>query len=95
MIVSTDELKEHLGLTGIDIEVGILERCLLASIEYCELHNETKYTNENLPSTVRIAILMLAAHLFNNREATTEKLNKQIEFGVSSLLNISREKFSC
>ena len=95
MIVSTDELKEHLGLAEIDIEEAILSRCLAASIEYCELHNETTYTNENLPSTVRIAILMLAAHLFNNREATTEKLNKQIEFGVSSLLNISREKFSC
>ena len=47
MIVTTDELKEHLSLIGIKIEQGVLERCLLASIEYCENHNEIKYTSES------------------------------------------------
>jgi len=79
MIVTIDELKEHLSLTGIEIEPGILVRCLLASTEYCENHNETKYTSENLSGTVRMAILMLAAHLFNTREATTDKVSKRVE----------------
>ncbi len=95
MIVTTNELKEHLGLAEIDIEEALLSRCLTAAIEYCELHNETKYKRKNLPATVKIAILMLAAHLFNHREATTDKLNKQVEFGVSSLLNMARDNFSC
>ncbi len=95
MVVSTKELRQHLELVGIDIEETLLSRCLAAAIEYCELHNETKYTKRNLPATVRIAILMLAAHLFNNREATTEKLNRQVEFGVTSLLNMARDNFSC
>ena len=95
MIVTTDELKEHLSLIGIEIEQGVLERCLLASIEYCENHNEIKYTSESLPATVRMAILMLSAHLFNTREATTDKVSKQVEFGVHNLLNISRDSFSC
>ena len=95
MIVTIEELKEHLGLAGIDIEEGILNRCLLASIEYCQNNNETEYTIENLPPTVRIAILMLAAHFFNHREATSENINKVVEFGVHNLLNISRESFSC
>ena len=42
-----------------------------------------------------MAILMLSAHLFNTREATTDKVSKQVEFGVHNLLNISRDSFSC
>ncbi len=95
LIVSVDELKTHLELEGITVGKGILEGYLLTAIEYCNKHNETTYTKENLPYTVRQAILLLAAHYFNQREATTDIAQKNIEFGVKALLNISRENITC
>ena len=98
LVVSTDELKSHLGLDGIDVDNALLELYIKSSTEYAFVYLEKVLTTENLDSVescVKLAILMLASHYFNNREATTEIQNTQVQFGVHALLDKARVNISC
>lgn len=41
----------------------------------------------NVPETAKVAIKMLVAHLYNNREAAVEKALAEVPFGIKSLLD--------
>jgi uncharacterized phiE125 gp8 family phage protein len=43
-----------------------------------------------VPAAVKSAILMLVAHLFRNREMTTESALSEVPFGVKAMLNTVR-----
>ena len=71
--VSTEEFKKFLNLEGIDLEEDALELTLDAAISYCNKRNETEYTKDNCPKEVRLAILGLATHYFENRTGDKNK----------------------
>lgn len=47
-------------------------------------------TSLAVPETVRHAILLLVGHMYQNREAGTEKALSEIPFGVDALLSLER-----
>lgn len=96
LVVSIEEFKSHLYLDGIETNDNLLFMYLKAAEEYCNAYNEVKtsYTKENAPQGVKLAILMLASSYFFNKEATTERMDKSLTFGVKALLNMHRERFS-
>ena len=45
---------------------------------------------DDLPEEIRAAILLMIGHLYENREAGTERALQEIPFGVKSLLDMNR-----
>ena len=88
MIITLEEVKDYLSVDrdfkGDDeMLLGILE----ASVDAIQRHINREFApEEGMPPAVRQAILMMAAGLYNSREAyTTESL--QISPAVELLLN--------
>lgn len=82
-VIDVDELKEQLNVTFDDDDV-LLERKLNAAI----LHTEQLCGEipDPIPHAMRDAILMLAAHLYENREAATAGAPVSVPFGYDSLI---------
>lgn len=92
--VSTEEFKKFLNLEGIDLDESVLELTLDAAISYCNKRNETEYTKDDCPKEVRLAILGLATHYFENRTGDASQSQAVVLKGVDRLLDIARLKIS-
>lgn len=101
MIISLMELKQQLNLTpdlGTDDD-ALLERKIAAAQNHVErllgFEIEERYGStgqEAIPSALVEAVSQLAAHWFENREATLVGVSAQeIPFGVWSVVNEYRE----
>lgn len=92
MMISTTDLRRHLNITGTDDDVLLGEKILAAS-EWVSLY--TAIPNEcdpdedacDIPEPVKEAVRQLAAHLYENREATLIGVTSQsLPFGLLDLL---------
>ncbi|MFS8123772.1 head-tail connector protein [Rhizobium sp. BR 250] len=101
MIVSLTELKQQLNLTpdfGTDDD-GLLERKISAAQNHVErllgFQIEETYggtDQDEIPPALVEAVCQLAAHWFENREATLVGVNGQeLPFGVWQIVNEYRE----
>ncbi len=98
-INTLSDLKEHLSCTD-DIGVtddSMLTRILSAAESFVERKLGATFAatyggvdQPAIPDALRQAVLMLAAHWYENREATVEAL-KEPPFGVSEILREFRE----
>lgn len=92
MQVSLDDLKQHLNLDG-DADDALLTSKIAAAEAYVDAFLDVKldeYEADSLPVPAPIiaAIMMVAAHLYENREATLVGVNGQIlPLGVHELLS--------
>ncbi len=97
MIVTTQELKEQLNFSA-DLGSGddaLLDRKLAAAQGHIEqllgYSIESTYggdDQEPVPPALKEAVLQLAAHWYENREATLVGVSIQsITFGVSEIVN--------
>lgn len=84
-IFSTFELAAHLNLGGADANSALLTQELSAAVTYVEgLCGGTIPTP--IPDPLRAAVLMLAAHLYENREATAIETFGTVPFGFDELI---------
>lgn len=82
-----DEIKAQLSFTA---DLGAVDDALLTRIlgaaEGFVQSRLGKSLDENTPEAVRHAVLMLAAHWYENREASAEVLMRDIPFGVNDII---------
>ena len=67
MIVTLDELKAHLRVLTDDEDTlltSLLTQAQAAAEDYCR----AAWTAEEAPETVRLAVLLMASHFYENRE---------------------------
>lgn len=96
-IVTTGDLAGHLALTGDMADVQTLERLVEGAQAHIERHLGFKIgatfggeDQEPVPPDLQQAVLMLAAHWFDNHEAAAEGL-REIPFGVTDIISGYRE----
>lgn len=93
MQITLQEVKNYLKVENNDDD-NLINSLLTAAIQYCEVFlgrpiNEEKMTDENrweVPEMIKIAILMLIAHWYENRGVIGDKLTGEIAYSVSALL---------
>lgn len=98
MIVNTAELKEQVGWTDLigDVE-ALMTRKIAAAQGHIEsllgFKIETTYPGPELvPADLKEAVILLAAHWYENREASVVGVSaQQIPFGVEQIVNEHRE----
>lgn len=67
--VTLEEAKEWMRVTH-DDEDSLIQGLIVAAREYCETYTEQVFLdNEETPTRVKKAILILAADMYENREA--------------------------
>lgn len=99
-IVTVDELKQQLNLTD-DLGTGddaLLERKIAAAQDHLErmlgFRIEVTYggvDQDPIPPALVEATCQLAAHLYENREATTGTAMTTVPFGVADIVREYRE----
>lgn len=99
-IVTVDELKEQLNLTA-DLGTGddaLLERKIAAAQDHLErilgFKIEATYGGDDqdpIPPALIEATSQLAAHWYENREATTGAAMMTVPFGVADIVREFRE----
>ena len=101
MVVTVAELKQHLNLSedlGTDDD-ALLARILAASQRHIESQLGFKLADrygatglEDLPADLPHAVTMLAAHWYENREASLVGISAQaLPFGVNDIVSSYRE----
>lgn len=71
MAVTLTDLKEHLRLSTDDEDAVLSRQLAVASVMIGQKVGGLDQFNGNIPAPIDLAILMYAAHLYSNREATT------------------------
>jgi len=95
MALTTDDLYAHLNGV-VDSDEAMLSRLLAAAVAHVERQLGFKLTDteqfpEGSPADVEQAILMLAAHWYENREQTiTGTIIANVPFGVDEILREHR-----
>ena len=91
MTVSTANLKAHLNIST-DMDDGLLSDKIAASSEWIAQYTGIPIDASDMPAPVNEAIRQLAAHLYENREATLVGVTAQsLPFGLLDLLMPYRE----
>ena len=86
MTVSTANLKAHLNLTT-DADDSLLGDKIAASSQWIAEYTGIPIDATDMPAPVNEAIRQLAAHLYENREATLVGVSVQsLPFGLLDLL---------
>lgn len=91
MPVSLDSLKAHLNLTD-DADDALLTDKFAAAAEWVAGYTGIPADDANIPASVLEAVRQLAAHLYENREASLIGITAQaLPFGLLDLLSPHRE----
>jgi hypothetical protein len=86
MMISTDDLRRQLNITGTDDDVLLGDKILAAS-EWVASYTAIPLDACDIPAPVKEAVRQLAAHLYANREATLVGVTAQsLPFGMLDLL---------
>src|SRR5258708_1946866 len=91
MMISTDDLRRHLNITTTDDDVLLGDKIAAAS-EWVSLYTAIPQCDPDdaactIPEPVKEAVRQLAAHLYENREATLIGVTSQsLPFGLLDLL---------
>lgn len=96
-LITLDETKNYLRIDFTEDDL-FLNTLIIAARNYCEAvlnkplltSDMTEETTWEVPETIRIAMLMLISHWYENREPLGTA-NKEISFAVSALLFQHRE----
>lgn len=92
MIVTTAEMKAQIGWTeGLPNDDALMDRKLAAAQDHLErllgFKIETTYPSD-VPAALKEAVLQLAAHWFENREASVAGVTMiAIPFGVEQIIS--------
>lgn len=94
MIVVLDDVKAQLNQT-LDIDDDLIERKIEAAQAHIEnllgFEIEEEWTPSKIPPELKECVCLLAAHWYENREATLVGVNAQtLPFGVPEIVNEHR-----
>lgn len=97
-LITLEEVKAQLNLTeDFDFDDDLLNGYIVAAVEVAQKHIGKTFTDENSEKTVaftpaiKVGCLMYIAHLYANREITTDTKLTVIPMTVTSLWNVYRE----
>lgn len=97
-LITLEEVKAQLNLTeDFDFDDDLLNGYIVAAVEVAQKHIGKTFTDENSEKTVaftpaiKVGCLMYIAHLYANREITTDTQLTVIPMTVTSLWNVYRE----
>ena len=86
MMISTANLKAHLNITS-NADDALLDDKIAASSEWIAQYTGIPLDATDIPAPVNEAVRQLAAHLYENREATLIGVTAQsLPFGLLDLL---------
>jgi hypothetical protein len=92
MMISTADLRSHLNITNTDDDL-LLDSKIAAASEWVSLYTAIPDPDPDadgpcvIPAPVKEAVRQLAAHLYENREATLVGVTSQsLPFGLLDLL---------
>lgn len=96
-MLTLQQAKAHLNLTH-DLDDALVSDLILESQEAVERYLDKTYQEleaeyGSLPRPVLSAQKLMLGHLYENREATTEKPSRLLAIGVDALLNPFRNFF--
>ena len=91
MIVTLDDVNAQLNQT-LDIDDDLIDRKIAAAQNHIEnligFKIEEEYTPSKIPPALKECVSLLAAHWYENREASLVGVNAQpLPFGVSDIVN--------
>ena len=89
MIVSLDELKAHLRVLTDDEDTlltSLLMQAQAAAEDYCR----TTWTAEDVPETVRLAVLLMASHFYEFRDSSDRNAYNTMMHAFHALLYPNR-----
>ncbi|MDG2914737.1 head-tail connector protein [Bisgaard Taxon 10/6] len=97
-LITLDEVKAQLNLTSdFNLDDALLNGYIVAAVEVAQKHIGKTFSNENSEQTIifnpaiKVGCLMYIAHLYANREITTDTTQSLIPMTVSSLWDVYRE----
>lgn len=89
--ISLDDVKQYLRVDHSDDDV-LIDSMLMAAQEYVENFTKRTYENDSyglvVPATVRMAILLLVAHWYDNRsvQAIGTVVSAELQYSIKNLL---------
>jgi uncharacterized phage protein (predicted DNA packaging) len=91
-IISVDVSKAHMNVVGTDDDTLIASKIEAAEAWIDRWLSEPMADMEEVPADLKQAVLMLAAHFYENREATLVGLSAEdVPLGVWDILTQHRE----
>jgi len=96
-IITLDEMKEHLAWTddlGTDDD-AVIQRCVDGAQMLIEAHlgHSIAETYDTTPAPLGVAVAMLAAHFYENREAVvTGTIATPLPWAVDSIVDAYRDR---
>lgn len=93
MQITLEEIKNYLKVEHNEDD-ALIDSMILAAVKHCEAFlgrplSEQNMTQEEMwtvPETVKLAVLMLVAHWYENRGVVLNKTTGEIAYSVSALL---------
>lgn len=90
-MISLDDIKAHLNVTT-DIDDAVISGKLAAAIAWVSAYTGIAADADDIPAPVLEAVRQLAAHLYENREASLVGVTAQsLPFGMLDLLSSDRK----
>ena len=89
MIVTLEELKAHLRVLTDDEDTllsSLLAQAQAAAEDYCR----AKWTAEDAPETVRLAVLLMASHFYEYRDSSDRNAYNTMMHAFHALLYPNR-----
>ena len=89
MIVTLEELKAHLRVLTDDEDTllsSLLTQAQAAAEDYCR----AKWTAEDAPETVRLAVLLMASHFYEYRDSSDRNAYNTMMHAFHALLYPNR-----
>lgn len=85
-IVSLDEAKKHLNV-GFEEDDEYISTLICVASERIESHIDKKFEEFNeIPKSIKHAVLLLVGELYKNRELTSESSVNELPFTIDYLL---------
>lgn len=98
LVIPLEEIKAHLNIMeDFDLDDDLLERYAVVSIEVAQRHIGKTFAEEESATTIpfyptiKVGCLMYIAHLYTNREITTDINQTIVPMTIKSLWEVYRE----
>ena len=92
MILSVDEVKEHLRIEDDDEDEyieGLIRQAQAAAEDFCRVSfdpEEGEETDQTAPEPVRLAVLLMVSHYFENRDNPERAVYGTMRIAFENLL---------
>ena len=89
MILSVDEVKEHLRIEDDDEDEyieSLIRQAQATAEDFCRVSFENEETDQPAPEPVRLAVLLMVSHYFENRDNPERAVYGTMRIAFENLL---------